>query len=278
MSLLRSKSTRVYSVPSSGPAVDVTEAMRTWGGPTALVSFASATAAVYIGRAHKFNNRYLSIKNGAVASAQLVAEYWNGSTWNAFENFSDETDGLQASGFLTWEERPEWLKATVSQIMVAPLAGTEPLYWIRLRLLVAPVAAVELEAVKCVFSDDRLLTSIHPEILQYLPAGKTNFMEQHELAKDAIVAEMIKKGVIAYEEQIKDVEQWLLCASYKCASIILAAIPGDERLAAVKKEMDEQYNVTRPELAASLDTNQSENLDAAEKDPQWHGSISMVRR
>lgn len=280
MSLLRSKAARIYLSQAANPPVDLTEPLRSWKAPDAVItSWAASTDAIYIGRPHKFNNRYISMGAANADQASLIVEYWNGSTWNSFTDLDDETNGFKSSGFIAWEEKPEWVKAPSTALpALASLGHKEMMFWIRLRLSANSISGFTVGAIKMLLSDDRSMQAIHPEVMQYLPSGQADFLPQHELAKDSIVAEMIRKGVISYEEQIKDIEQWMLAASYKCVSVILSVIPGDKNLAAVAEAMDDAYDKTRPELAATIDTNKNEIADASEKEQPWQGSISLVRR
>lgn len=208
----------------------------------------------------------------------LKAQYWNNSQWVDFDLFLDETNGFSRSGFVQWEERIEWIKRETESIPeLSTLKFREYIdqhYWVKLTFLSNP-SAFTLQAIKSLFSDDRSMEAIYPEIMQYLPVGKTNFLEQHELAKNYIVAHLIAKNVIQYEDQLKNLDQWALPATYKAISLILDPIPGDERLAEVKKTMRANAEKTMLGIAASIDKDKNETLELHERE---QGASSFMKR
>jgi len=211
-------------------------------------------------------------------SGPLGFEYWSQAGWVTFDDILDETNGLNKSGWIQWEEKPEWAKQPPSSITgLSTLPKKEELYWIRLTLSV-DASPIAIQAIKFLLSDDRKVTQIYPEIMNYLPKGQTTLLPQHELAKDAIVAHLIKSGLIAYEEQIKVPDEWLICASYKAIEILLTPIARDEEMRKIVEAMATGYEMTRPDHAASLDIDRSEDLDSFEKEPGFLGSIPVYRR
>lgn len=281
MSLLRSKSLRVFH-KSGSTWTDVTEAMRIFGGVNLSVAWNSAVDSLYLGLPHKFSNRYIKTLGAPTPASAVTASYWNGSAWANFESFLDETDGFIKSGFIQWEERPEWRSAKPAD--VTDLAGNIPftdlMYWIKLTRAVTLGVGdpIVIDAIKFLMSDDRSIATIYPEINQYLPTGQTDWLKQHELAKDSIIGSLIREGLIQYEEQIKNVEDWLLCASYKAIELVLDPITGDERLDKVKEKMAMNSKIQRRDAAATLDKNKNEVADPSEKEPGWDGSIEVKRR
>lgn len=271
MNLLRGKSTRIY-YSSAGVLTDITSEMQTFDTPDKSVTWIASQDALYFGSPHKFNWRYIKMATGNTNAASLTAEYWSRDNgWQPFKLFIDETSGLKSSGFIQWEDnRPEWVKQDCSKITeVASLPYTEEndwLFWMRLKLS-SDSSAMTLSAIKYMLSDDRMMTAIHPEIFSYLPANQTDYLKQHELAKDFIVAQLKQRGVIAYEEQIKNPDEWLMAATYRTIALILAPIPGDDKLNLVKKEMASMAEVTSPGTAASIDTDRNEDLDPQERQP-----------
>jgi hypothetical protein len=212
-----------------------------------------------------------------VYDGKLSVKYWNGSAFTAFESLIDETEGLSKSGWIQFEEKGEWKKCKLSDAGIAGFNYNEELYIAKIELD-EDLDGIELEAIKLLLSDDNYLKKIHPDIMQYLPKGKNDFFDQHELSKDYIVNKMIREGVIAYEEQIKDVSQWRVCASYLSAVMILDPIAGDERLIAVRDRFEKKFEDMYLGNIANIDSNQNEVLDDYETDKTWTGTIGLQRR
>lgn len=278
MSLLRSKAIRVF-YSDNGTLSDKTETLRTWGSPNFTFSWVGAEDALYIGRPHKFSNFYVAMTTPSVLTPVMTAYYWDGTAWVAFTDILDETAGFSASGFIQWEEKGQWQKKKPSEITgLTSLTFEEELYWIKLTLATDTTASTVMRALQFLLSDDRLMVTIHPEVMNYLPTGFTDWLPQHELAKNSIVNELIVNGQMAYEEQIKNVEDWILACTYRCIELILDPIVGDERLVLVKETMKDHAKRAIRLSAASIDTNKNEILDPSEADLQFVGSIRTERR
>lgn len=276
MSLLRSKSSRVI-LSDNGVLSDKTEALRTWGAPAVAHAFVAAEDALYIGRAHKFQNTYSTKTAPAVGASTMTGSYWNGSAFIPLSSFLDETDGFATDGFLQWEDRAEWQKGSKLTIPELSTLGFDvELFWIKLTL--SANSTLSLRAIVPLFSDDRLMQSIFPEIINYLPSGATDFLPQHEVAFQRIAQDLIQSGRISYVEQLKNVEDWMLPATYKAIVLILEPIIGDENLRKVKDDMEDNYKQTLLSASGSLDINKNEKLDPAEEEPANYGSIDVTRR
>jgi hypothetical protein len=277
MTLLRSKSSRIF-LSDNGSFSDLTEAARTYGTPSISHSWIAAEDAIYVGRPHKFQNFYCAVLAAGTGVASMTAEYWNGTAWASFASFLDESAALSASGFLQWEEKPEW--AIAKPAAIAELSGLgfdTPLYWIKLKLS-ADRSGLSIRSMTRLLSDDRLLGTIFPELLNYLPAGQTDFLQQHELAFQTIVQELTASGRIAYAEQLKNVEDWILPATYKAIEIVLDPIVGDENLRKVKDDMRKKYDALMLLAAGSIDLNMSEDLDPGETETSNMLSFEVNRR
>jgi hypothetical protein len=264
-------------VSLGGVLTDQTEALRTWGAPSAPVPL-TASDYIYVGKDHAFNNLYFSVATPNTNAGTIKAELWTGAVWVPITSLQDETAGFSQSGFITWPETFEnfnWLRQFSYLVDVIKTTGIQTeLFWMRYSITADASAGTALQVIKTLFSDDRLMTTIHPEIMRYLPSGQTDFLRQHELAKDSIVNYLMIKGLISYEEQIKDPDQWMLAATYKCIEIILAPIPGDARLDQVKKDMAQKAHDTMTMSAASIDTQKHEHLGPDSKDPGRQGHLT----
>lgn len=284
MSLLRSNSMKVI-LSDNGVLTDYSEEARTWANPAISLSWVAAEDALYIGRPHQFNFLYVNVSTANSSPSALTVSYWNFSnrTWTPFTDLVDETGGLATSGFISWQEQSEldagtsiiWDKDDPARITgLDSLTWKRELFFVKITLASNSSAATKIQAIKTLLSDDRLMTVIHPEIMEYLPSGETTFLKQHELAKDEIVNFLIVKGLISYEEQMKNPDDWILPATYKCLSLILAPISGDERLTQLKKDFAARANETLLMSAGSIDRNKSETLEKAEKEPGTERHLS----
>lgn len=260
----------------NGVLSDKTEDARTWGNPAIAAPFVAAEDALYIGRPYAFNYLYLQMATGNATAAGMSVSYWDAiaSAWKPFSDLTDETDALAKSGFVHWKESVDlasgvsinWAKKAPAAVSgLESLTTKQELFWIRIKLSADASAGTSIQAIKTLLSDDRLMEVAFPEILRYLPNGETSFLKQHELAKDAIVNYLIVKGLISYEEQLKNPEDWMLAATYKCIELVLAPIAGNPELAAVKNDMATKAKDHMLMSAASIDTNKNQVLDSAEK-------------
>lgn len=269
MSLLRSKAMRVFT-SVGGILADQTEAARTWDAP-ALPAPIQVGDYLYIGKNHAFNHLYVAMDTPNSNTGTLSCQYWTGAFWKDATSFMDETQGLSVSGFLSMPEYDEnyaWEKWYTNRIPeLATIGINSLLFWIRYKISSPASIDTAIGSVKTLFSDDRLMTTIYPEVMNYLPATQANFYPQHELAKDSIVNECIVKGLIDYEEQIKNPDEWMLAATYRCIELILDPIPGDDRLNIVKKEMARKAEKAILTSAASLDRDKNEHEDLDEREP-----------
>ena len=117
------------------------------------------------------------------ARGLLTCAYWsNVGAWTSFVDVVDETDGFSRSGFIVWENMAQnWVKKKPADISgITSYAHEVELYWVKFTLADNPTAAVLIDAVKFLLSDDRYLNSVFPGIQNYIPSGQTDFMPQHE--------------------------------------------------------------------------------------------------
>lgn len=281
MSLLRSNELRVL-LEHAGSLTDISGEVRSFSNPGVPTNWSKDGTALFIGFRHRFNHRYIKTrKSGASigdpasgeSSSNLIVSYWNGSSWVAFTDVVDETSGLTESGFVVWEEKDDWCKDKSSNIPALSTYSNNPeLYWVKFTLDDG-FDSITIQSVKFILSDDRAMVGIFPEIMQYLPNGKQDFLEQHESAKDSITTSLKVKGVISYQEQIKNPDDWLLAATYRAIDIILTPISGDERLLEVKRDIAAKSAYMMNLSKASIDKDKSETLDD-EEDPESNSSTS----
>jgi len=85
--------------------------------------------AFYIGLYNKFTSLWVYIKSGDQGDGaySVTWEYWNGSSWVALPNLTDETDGFKndETNYVYWDRPSDWVECTVNGVTA---------YWIRARL------------------------------------------------------------------------------------------------------------------------------------------------
>jgi hypothetical protein len=183
--------------------------------------------ALYIGYQGKFAARFIQL--GTVpnaAAAALDVDYWDGSAWQDVDDFLDQTSvggkALARSGFISWVNKPEW-KASVQPDIDADVK----LFWVRIKTSADLTAGMALSSILNVFCDDNLLRAYFPELItdpNFLPSGKTNFIDQYVEAKNRVVLRLKQRKLIQDESNIIEPNDVAVAATYAAAMLILEAI------------------------------------------------------
>jgi len=114
--------------------------------------------------------------------------------------------------------------------------------------------ATRLQSLPNLFSDDVLLRQYYPELISdadYLPPGRTDFIEQYEAAKDLTVLRLKQDQLIEDEGQVIDINEVAVAATYAAAFLILNPLRSDEVNA--EKADNAQRNMTRELNRVRLD-------------------------
>lgn len=246
------------------------------GSPVAMAL--DTPDALYLGYHGKFASRYIQVGTGNADPVNLIAKYWNGSAWQDVDDFIDQTlvgtSTLAASGFLSWANKEDWQARSLSGI-----DSDVSLYWIQLTVDAAVTPSTTLLSILNIFSDDELLASYYPELIsdtRFLPSGKTNFLDQHVAAKDAVVLRLKQRAMIDDESQVIDANAVAIAAVHKAAHIIIQPIATSDVTRELAKEakssFDEEINRTSLRLDLDKDGQVSE-LESSEQ-----VSVFYVRR
>lgn len=213
---------------------------------SSTVAFALTTSDYfYVGFHKPFTTRYFQLGTVNSNSITVTVSYWNGTTWTATEDKVDQTLGFTQSGFISWQNNSDWSKKALS-----PITDVE-LYWVRLSVSGSLSAGTALQSVLNLFSDDILLRTYYPELLsdsRYLPPNRTNFLEQHEAAKNLVVLRLQQKHAIETESQIIDINEVAVAAVHACAYIILNPIATNDE---TRERANEAYKAFDNELELS---------------------------
>lgn len=235
--------------------------------------------ALYLGFQGKFASRYIQVGTAPndVAS-DLSVEYWDGSTWNGVDDLVDQTSvggvTLAQSGFISWQNKEDW-KAS-SQ------AGVDldiELYWVKLTVSVALNVATTIKSILNIYSDDTLLRMYFPELISdanYLPSGKTNFLDQHIAAKDLVVLRLKQRKIIESEAQIIEANDVSIAAVYAAAMLLLQPIATSESTKTLLEMAKEGFDSEISKVSFAVDSNESGLISDAERVQNL--SVKVIRR
>ncbi len=192
----------------------------------------------YVGFQGRFASRHFAMGTANTNAATLTVKYWDGTAFTAVEDLLDQTDGMTKSGFISWQNVQDWV--TVEQTPVDDVA----LYWIEITTDTTFSVGTTLQSVITLFSDDEMLRIFYPELINdatYLPAGRTDFLEQHNAARIKVLRRLKQRNKIQDDEQIIDVNE-VAEASVHCAAwMILNPIARSESDQELRDEAFENF-------------------------------------
>lgn len=217
------------------------------------LSFVLTTASLfYIGFQGKFAARYFAMGTANTNASVISVEYWNGSAWAAVKDIVDSTAGFTKSGFLSWVNESDWQKTTVT-----PVTGVD-LYWVRLSVSADLSAGTTLQACLNLYSSDNALRVYYPWLVsdsRFLPANRTNFLEQHVAAKDLVVKHLRDRHAIGDESQVIDIERVMPAAIHAAAYLILLPISTSPEMGALRDGALAAFKDEIGQTALSVDQN-----------------------
>ncbi len=240
---------------------------------SALALVLTTTDALYLGFKERFACRYFQMGVVNTNAATLTVKYWNGTAYANVEDLVDQTNGLTASGWISWKNVTGWTKSEQSPIT------DEELYWIKITTSANFSSGTTLQTILNLFCDAVLLREYYPELVsdsRYLPPDRTSFVEQFNSAKNMVVQELIKLDKITDESQLLNPEEVSIAATHAAAYCILNGIPNPSddliaRKAAVLKDFD--FWIERARI--SVDEDNSGEIEPVEKEK---GTVFQVRR
>lgn len=242
-----------------------TESTRETQSPaSSTLAFVLTTSdAFYVGFKERFAARYFHLSTVNTNANTLAVTYWDGTTWTAVEDLVDQTIGFTQSGFISWQNDTDWTKKALD-----PITDVE-LYWIKIVPGASLSAGTALQAVLNLFCDDSMLRQYYPELIsdtRWLPASRTDFLEQYVAAKDLIVQRLKQKGILTDESQILDLNEVAIPATHAAAFIIMfPVLSGDEaqeKARDAEKEMNKALDLVR----LDLDLDNSGIIEEAEEE------------
>lgn len=242
-------------------------------------AFAATTAdSFYVGFHGKFASRYIQVHTANTNSSVMTVEYWDGSLWQDVDDLVDQTSSagktFAQSGFISWENKDNWTKRSLTG-----MDSDIQLYWVKITVSANLSATTKLHAVLNLFSDDNMLRVYAPELMSdtnYLPSGKTNFLQQHMAAKDLVVLRLKTRKWIEDESQVIDINDVSIPAVYACAWIILAPIATSDAARGLRDQMKQNFEDEIAKVNFAVDQNQDGVIEENERE-QISG-FTMERR
>jgi hypothetical protein len=144
-------------------------------------------------------------------STKLSLKYYNGTTFAAVDGLIDFTFGLKQPGFVKWT--PDEVNEAETTLV------SEELFWYKINLLDADGTSLDtsksitFRGINVVFADDHDLKGLYPTIENQLPDGQTTFIRFHEKARDEIITDLRKTGIVINGQMTdtatrKNLDQW----------------------------------------------------------------------
>jgi hypothetical protein len=258
-------------------ANEVTEFLITANGTNYVFPLAT-TDTLYVGFHGKFSARYFQVGVANTVVADLTVEYWDGTTWQFVDDFIDQTSvggkPFAQSGYLSWANKTDWTASNQ--------AGTDAdlmLYWVRIKTTVNLDILTALKSILNIYSDDNLLRAYFPELISdanYLPAGKTNFLDQHIGAKDLVVLRLKQRKIINDEFQIIESNDVAIAAVYAAAMLILQPIATSPDTKAILDTAKQGFDDEIGRVSFQVDANEDGVVSDYERVQLT--SVKVVRR
>jgi hypothetical protein len=193
----------------------------------------------------------------------LTVEYWDGTAWQVVSDFVDQTLGLTRSGFISWTNEKDWKKQSLT-----PINDVE-LYYIRISSNLDLDLSTSIQSIVNIYSNDDSLRSYYPELVsdtRFLPADRTNFIDQHIAAKELTVLKLKQRKLIKDEKQILDINEVATAAVHASAYLILNPIATAESLIELAERALRAFEREVAELSLSVDQDDDGVVDDWERD------------
>lgn len=239
------------------------------GSPLSFVMLASDK--FYLGFQGPFASRHFQFATPNVNSTVLTVKTFNGTSFVVVNDLIDGTSGFTQDGFVSWDNNGTWAASKQT-----PVDDTN-LFWAEFTISADLSGSTSLQSVVNLFSDDDLLRAYYPELItdsQYLPSGRTDFLEQHVAAKELVLLKMMQRQLIVDESQVIDPNEVAVASVHAVAFIVLNAIASSEESQmfrdAAFKAFDDEIN----ELRKSVDHDGDGLVSEAEREDIVQGFVT----
>lgn len=208
---------------------------------------------LYIGTVLPMNHIYFDMKVANTAAANVKVEIWYNLEWTDAVDVEDDTDGLKQNGLVFFG--PQFNRGWNMQCYSKDVIGLEnteiyDMYWTRISWDADLDALTEINYVGQKFSDDDILFAWFPDLDQdnmkaSFQTGKTTWDEQHFMASEFIVKDLLKRDILKTRQQILDPYEFKDAAAYKCAEFIYSALgrPYFDQMANARERYKEEMNM-----------------------------------
>jgi len=236
------------------------------------------TDALYLGYTGPFASRYFQVGVANSVVSTISIQYWNGTSFEDVDDVVDQTSSggiaFAQSGFISWVNKGDWKARSLPGIDL-----DVELFWVKLSVSVNLSGTTALKSVLNVFSDDTILRAYFPELVSdsnYLPSGKTNFLDQHIAAKDLIVLRLKQRKLIQSESQIIDPNDVAIASVYAAAMLILQPIATSPDSQALLESARKGFDSEISKVTFAVDVDGDGIVDDSERMQSF--SVGVFRR
>jgi len=208
---------------------------------------------LYVGSLLPFNNLFfeMAVVNN-IATVPSIDIWWN-TAWEPAVDINDQTTGLFSSGTITFS--PELEKNWSFERRASDVTGLSSfqiynMFWTRFSWSVTMNILTKINYIGQKFSDDSMLFSYYPdlantELLTAFQVGKTTWTEQHYMATEKIIKDLIKRNIIKARMQVLDPYLFKDAACHAVAEIAYAGLgkPYFEQKAVAREAYKEEMNI-----------------------------------
>jgi hypothetical protein len=165
----------------NGTFVDFTELAADLTRDNFQMQLTAAEDYIYIGYEKPFGSLYAEMYTANNNANVFTAQMYNGTSWVALSNYSDESQGFTRSGFMFWEQ--DDMKATA--------VNTITKYYIRLKPS-ANHTTKTVRGINLIFANDAAMIAEFSEITNsnLLPAGEVSHIRTHVSTRNHILQQL----------------------------------------------------------------------------------------
>jgi hypothetical protein len=242
---------------------------------TKVIPFVATEDKIFIGSRLPFNHLFVKLKSKNTLPSNMDVEYWDGNAWVSVVELSDQTLGFTQDGFVyfTPDRQNPW-KLSNTNYSSEIVSGLQTvcvydMYWLRIGFSADLDLTTELQYIGNKFSDDYDLQGEFPDlgktsVMNAFKAGTTSFEEQHIIATNRVIEDLINKGIIDDGAQILRGEDYKSACVMKVAEIIFNSFGDDykdDKLSA-RKEYETRLGNKRIHV---IDQNKNGGEDVLER-------------
>lgn len=219
----------IYS--NNGVLTDNSLALQRGGGKMVTPIVASEDA-IFVGQYFPFNNFFVQMDVLNLKNSQIKVAYWDGDTFRDAVDVQDGTSlnskTFSQTGVVQFQPSRDGAWNVITNpsedtSVPAPLntLKIEDLYWIKITFTENLTPTTTVSELSYAFCNEDILTTIDPEINDYLNAwGQTNWIKQILLASQNVIADLKERGLVKNNGQILRFEDVFLATAYKTLDII----------------------------------------------------------